>query len=353
MGQFGDTIVALPAIWAIRRHFANAHLALLCEDPPKKGMVTARDLLTGAGIFAEFKLYPWSIFQTASWARKLWEQLKLLAWIRRGRFHTLIYLVPSKRSPAQIRRDKTFFRLAGIRDFIGMGALESEGGDGPTGIELSECEKLLKRLKLSGVVVPEPGKECFELGLGQNEEDTLNAWLATAPPFHAKPWIAVCPQARIAVKVWPAERYEAVVAALIKEFDIWPVVVGGPLDRHAGESLIKQWGRGYNLAGVLGPRGDAAALRRCVIYLGADTGSMHLAAAVGVPCVAVFSASVSSRSWRPYGDDNIVFQTQIACAGCGRTVCDDRRTECLLRITVDDVLAACRKMLMARGVISS
>ena len=58
IGQLGDTIVALPAMWTVRRHFPNAHLALLCDRHPGKRYVLASDLLQGAGIFDEFLSYP-------------------------------------------------------------------------------------------------------------------------------------------------------------------------------------------------------------------------------------------------------------------------------------------------------
>jgi ADP-heptose:LPS heptosyltransferase len=135
------------------------------------------------------------------------------------------------------------------------------------------------------------------------------------------------------------------VAKLIAEFDVWPVVFGGPEDMAMSVRLIAAWGRGYNAAGALGLRGAAAALRRCKLYLGNDTGTMHLAAAAGVRCVAVFSAREWPGMWYPYGVARKIFRSQIECEGCALEVCVEKKNECLTRISGAEVLEACREFL--------
>ena len=144
------------------------------------------------------------------------------------------------------------------------------------------------------------------------------------------------------------ERYVEVVQRLIAEFDIWPVVFGGEEDRQIGNDLLATWRRGHNAAGALGLRPAAAALKRCVLYAGNDSGTMHLAAAVGTPCVAVFSAREWPGMWYPYGDRNRILRSQIDCEGCGLFECSERHNECLKRISVDEVLAACQAILGER-----
>lgn len=353
MGLFGDTIVALPAMWAIRRHFAHEHIVLLCEEYGGKGFVLAEELLQGSGLFDEFRTYPWHLVHSSSRVRELWEQIKLFVWIRKHRFRTLVYLVPSEREPSQVRRDRFFFGLTGIRQFLGMEGFQPSGAGGTRQTsenETLEYAQLLRRLKLSGIPIPEPGHECLDLGLGRAEEEALNSWLATQAPDCGKSWIAVCPRSKVPVNSWPEDRYEAVVRALINEFDVWPIVLGGREERLLGGGLVQAWGRGYNLSGELGVRAVGQAMRRCIIYLGADTGPMHLAAALKIPCVAVFSARAAPSVWYPYGTGHTVLQARIECQDCRRTVCPDKKAECILRVSVDEVLAACRDTLVRRGL---
>src|SRR3954470_10549444 len=58
IGQLGDTIVALPAIWAVRQHFSAAKLTLLCDQHPGKSYVLATDLLRNSGLLDSFESYP-------------------------------------------------------------------------------------------------------------------------------------------------------------------------------------------------------------------------------------------------------------------------------------------------------
>ena len=137
-------------------------------------------------------------------------------------------------------------------------------------------------------------------------------------------------------------------AALIAEHDVWPVTFGGPHDQATGDRLIRAWGRGYNAAGALSVRAAAAALARCALFLGNDTGPMHLAAAVGRPCVAVFSSRDWPGAWFPYGGGHRVFRTDIDCDGCMLLDCVERRMECIRAVPVEVVLQACRETL-SRG----
>ena len=119
IGQLGDTIVALPAIWAVRKHFPEARLTLLSDQHPGKPYVRAADIFEGTDMFCGFEAYP--VPQSVP-GRLLgpFHFAVLLARLRAQRFDTLVYLAPSSRSRRQVKRDRGFFAAAGIKQFIGM-----------------------------------------------------------------------------------------------------------------------------------------------------------------------------------------------------------------------------------------
>lgn len=348
IGQLGDTIVALPAMWAIKENFPEAELTLLCDQHAHTNYILASDLLRDAGIFHDFLAYPVEKLGTSSARRAT----KLLRKLRERKFDTLIYLAPSARSQARVRRDRWFFRAAGIRTFIGMTGfphLERKSGRAPLATLPRESELLLLRLRESGLRVSLQNPR-FDLGLGEKEEKKVAAWLESqAQSDGGRRWIAVGPGSKMPAKRWPMERYDAVVRDLIAGFDIWPVIFGGPEDREIGDGLIERWGRGYNAAGALSVREAGVALKRCLLYLGNDTGTMHLAAAAGIPCVAVFSSRERPGLWFPAGSANRVFRSEIDCEGCGLKVCITRDIECLRRIDPQSVTAACAEILRQIG----
>jgi heptosyltransferase-1 len=83
----------------------------------------------------------------------------------------------------------------------------------------------------------------------------------------------------------------------------------------------------------------AALLERCTLYVGNDTGPMHLAAAAGTPTVSVFSARDFPERWRPCGEGHIVLRRDAPCSPCFKEVCD-RDLVCIKAVEESDVLAA-------------
>jgi heptosyltransferase III len=347
IGQLGDTIVALPAIWAARKHFPRARFTLLSDRHPGKPFVLAADLLRGAGLFDRFESYVVDNSPKGRLLKPL--RLATLAWrLRQQRYDALVYLAPSNRSAAQIARDRRFFSKAGIRQFFGMGGfpeLPKKISDRPLEGTPQEADLLLARMDADGISVPPADRGCFDLGLGEAEAKDVAAWLQTVPDDGGRTWLGVGPGSKMPAKRWPEERFGDVVSRLIEEFDIWPVVFGGAEDEPLAGRLMARWKRGHCAAGKLSLRAAAAALQRCVVYLGNDTGTMHLAAAGGIPCVGIFSAREWPGMWFPYGEGHRVLRSKIDCEGCGLTACLERKNECLNRITVPRVLAECHAVL--------
>ena len=212
-----------------------------------------------------------------------------------------------------------------------------------------EADLLLARLTKSGISIPRADQGSVDLGLGEEENKAVDSWLKNLPTDGGRSWIGVGPTSKMPAKRWPIERFGEVVRALIEQFDVWPIVFGGTEEKVIGDRLLENWGRGYNAAGALGVREAAAALQRCDLFLGNDSGAMHLAACAKTPCVAIFSSRDWPGAWYPYHVASRVFRSDIECEGCYLVECVERQNECLKRISVEEVLAACREMLAGDG----
>lgn len=346
-GSLGDTLIALPALWAIREYFANSSLTLLYDTQVGNNRVIAADVLQGSGLIDDFITYPVDNI-TINFLLQAWQKIVLLEKLRQTYFDSLAYLIRVNNGAKRINRDRLFFRMAGIRKFIGMDGLT----DPPKKIQgqpLPEvpqfADQLLMRLAASGIPVPSHGHGKMDLGLNEQDQKPVDSWLGKLPSDRGLPWIGVGPGSKMPAKVWPAERFIEVVQRLIQRYDVWPVVFGGPEDQELGNKMIYIWRRGFVAAGQLGPRASAVALRRCVLYLGNDTGTMHLAAAVGVQCVSIFSAHNVPGAWYPYGIGHKVLRIAIECEGCLLDDCIERRMECIKQISVADVWMACREIM--------
>jgi asparagine synthase (glutamine-hydrolysing) len=349
ISQLGDMIVSLPAMWAIRSHFPKAQISLLCEYRPNR-REQSWNLVNGTGLINKFESYPAKL-SFLDFYLAPFHMLMLLVHLRRQRYDAVIYLAPSLRSEKQTNRDRKYFRAAGITRFIGFNTtydIEKTNLEKPLPVVPHEADLLLQRLANDGIPVPEPGKGCMEFGLSDAEKNAVTNWLRLMPSDRGRPWIAVGPASRMPAKMWPIERYACVVQRLITQHDIWPVVFGGPEDACIGDRLIREWRRGYNACGRLSLRESVAAIARSTIYLGNDTATMHMASAMGVPCVALFSAREAPGQWYPYHEPQHVFRAAVPCEGCKVTTCSEHQNNCMKKIGIEEVYEICSNFIKSQ-----
>ena len=346
VGSLGDTLVALPSFWAVRDAFPQAHRVMLTKRPARTVIPVGRDILEGSGLFDDYLLFDGDHHayghNPPRW-RKWLGALNLVRKLRAGRFDLAVYLAPSARNAAQVRRDQLFFRLAGIRRVIGAQAPQTESG----AAVVLEAERVLLRLVGTQVKPAALNRVRRDLALTPVDRSAVDRWLVNQPcaPSDAGPWVAFSSGANVQSKQWPADRFEAVGQALIERFNIWPVIVGGGEDAELADRLLRTWGRGVHAAGMLPVRQSAALLERCALFIGNDTGTMHLAASCDVPCVALFSARDIPGKWAPMGERHHVLRKQVPCAGCMLVRCDAQDRLCMRLIAVDEVVAAAALLL--------
>ena len=347
-GHLGDTLVAVPAFRALRQRFPDAEIAYLSSaDQQNPQYVSARDVLPARGLFDDWISYPNSNDPLSL--------IKLALKIRRKKFDAVFYLMTRYRTARQIDRDKLFFRFAGIRQVIGAEFVKEHNLPFDIPKPLPRIEKegdfLMRLLRERGIVDPQLSFKP-DLGLTHEEREATYDWMRLKGVAESSaPRIAVGPGSKWESKIWDEGRYAAVVESLIKSHDVKPVIFGGPEDKEVGDRLIAAWGRGANAAGELDVRRAAAALETCSLYLGNDTGTMHLAAAVGTPCVAMFSAVDWAGRFEPFGDQHILFRRSVECEGCHSPICANMQhpNKCLDLIYADGVLEACVEVLERGG----
>jgi heptosyltransferase-2 len=127
------------------------------------------------------------------------------------------------------------------------------------------------------------------------------------------------------------------------------IIVGGPSDREIGEEISSYLTNGMhlNFAGKLSLQETAAVMSRCAVFIGNDSGPMHMASAVQVPCVEVSSfpkngeiSHVNSPSrFGPWAVPSIVIQPDSSLAPC-TGYCMDSHAHCIRQITPDQVVNA-------------
>jgi ADP-heptose:LPS heptosyltransferase len=332
-GQLGDTIVALPALWSIRTFFGDAPITYLADHHPNSKYVAARSVLPAQGLVDD-----WMTYDARSRPTDLF---KLAMELRNRRFTDLVYLVPSRRTESQRQRDMFFFRAAGLKHIWGDRAFPVLPNKQQTGVvETPEYRQLLRRLEASGI----PAVYRHDLGITTEERSSVERWLVQVGILSGAPIVTVAPGTKASSKQWPVERFAKVLKHVRDRAGLIPVIVGGPEDAELGHRILKEVGCGAIAAGALSVRATAALMEHCTLFLGNDTGAMHLAAAAERPCVVPFSAQDWRGRWYPVGGPHVILRVEIECEGCQLTTCP-RQNECLTRIGVDDVTVEVDRVL--------
>jgi ADP-heptose:LPS heptosyltransferase len=171
-----------------------------------------------------------------------------------------------------------------------------------------------------------------------------------AMTFPAGRFAVINPGATWCTKRWPVSRFSGLARRLAADLDLrsW-VLWGNDRERADAQQLVADAGG----AALLAPPTDlddmAALIASSQLFVGNDTGPMHLACALGTPTVAVFGASDIRRNG-PYSSNSLglVALEPPACQPCQKTSCQRGDLACLEGVDEARVFWACRELLSRR-----
>jgi lipopolysaccharide heptosyltransferase II len=161
--------------------------------------------------------------------------------------------------------------------------------------------------------------------------------------------IGLCPGAEYGpAKRWFPERFAESAKKIAAQSSVQWILFGTIRDTAIGQRIAAALGdRCVNQIGQTTLDQLIDELRECRLVLTNDTGTMHLAALLGVPVVAIFG-STEPRLTAPLGNDHIILRHHVECSPCFLRQCPiDFR--CMKAVTVDEVADSVLSMLRARN----
>ena len=144
-------------------------------------------------------------------------------------------------------------------------------------------------------------------------------------------------------KRWSEDKFAELTSRLVKKL---PVVVtwGDSREKAQAEKIVSQVGEGATLAPPTTLPELGSLIARSRLFIGNDTGPLHLAAGLGIPTLAVFGATDPVRNG-PYGDHHRVVTQDLECRPCWSGTCSRGDMACLADLEVSRVLAEAEEML--------
>jgi heptosyltransferase III len=342
LGSLGDTLVSLPALHLVARAFPDAERRLLTNFPVNAKAPPAAAILENTNLVHGYLRYTVG-------TRSPRELLTLWWQLFRWRPQVLVYMGPARGVESALR-DTKFFRFCRIPRLIGVPVTEemqqNRWEDSQQALE-PEAARLARNLaELGDAHLDAP--ESWDLHLTAAERTrATEALSATA----GRTLIAVSVGTKVQSKDWGRDNWQALLNRLATLYPDYALALcGASEESDASEFAADGWRQNsrspvVNLCGLLTPRESAAVFAQARVFVGHDSGPMHLAAAVQTPCIAIFAARNKPRVWFPYGKHHRIVYHQTDCWGCGLETCIVERKKCLTSITVDEVVTEVRALL--------
>ena len=299
IGSIGDTVVALPCFHQIARSFPNSRRIVVTANPASQKASSVQSILGNSGLIDGAICFPPP-------PRTIRDILALRTQLRETNAKMLIYIV-DRDLPGTLR-DLCFFRLCGIPKVIGAPLtrdLRVPRTDSETGLTESEASRLTRCLAPLGAVDLND-RAFWDLRLQPNEVDAADRSLA---PLNGNRFIAINIGGKDESKYWGIDNWTFLFRLMTARHSTLALVFIGSADEFQGAAeLAAIWsGPTLNLCGLLTPRESAAVIKGSQLFIGHDSGPIHLAAAVGVRCVGVFGNFNMPKWWHPVGEGHRIF----------------------------------------------
>ncbi|HEY2383864.1 MAG TPA: lipopolysaccharide heptosyltransferase II [Terriglobia bacterium] len=320
----GDAVLAIPAMKAVRENFAEAEITLMVR-PWVAGLFTSAPFIDR--VWSEPK--PSSL---TDWRRVTRE-------IRAGEFDLALLLPNSFESALMMF-------AGGVRQRVGY-ATDARRWMLTTSMKpVAEVRHQTHYyLDLVKTVTPGAVQPSIEIRATAAEREAARRLLASEGIAAGSPFLVLNPGAAYgAAKRWYADRFASVANALSGELKLSVVLIGSESERGIAEEVAGQiTGRTAILNGKTSLETLIGVLSESSLMITNDSGPMHIAAALGVPTVAVFG-STDDRVTSPCGARTRIVKQQVECSPCLLRECPiDHR--CMTGVKVDDVCRAARELI--------
>lgn len=320
----GDAVLAIPAMKAVREYFPEAEITVMVR--------------------------PWvaGLFRAAPFVDRVWSEPKpagLSDWtritrtIRAGGFDLALLLPNSFESALMMF-------AGGVRQRVGY-ATDARSWMLTTSINPSSEVRHQTHYYLDLIKMVTPGGVQPSVEIQATAEEREAAWrLLEAEGIPAgSPFLVLNPGAAYgSAKRWYADRFARVADTLSRELKLTVALIGSEGERGIAEEVARQIsGRTSILNGKTSLETLIGVLSESSLMITNDSGPMHIAAALGVPTVAVFG-STDDRVTSPCGARTRIVKHKVECSPCLLRECPiDHR--CMTGVKVDDVCRAARELI--------
>lgn len=354
----GDAILFTPALRLLRRAFPSARIVVVTMFRGTYDILVTNPNVDEVRHFDFFHAQLWDGLRYVWELRREGYDLSIMPFPSNRREYNVVNWLVGRRWRAGHR-----YRHHNRRNlyFLNNIVVHEDG-------TLHNVEENLRlvRAVCERIGVPVPALESpprMELVLTPDDEQAAETWRAAEQIPAEVPWIGLHTYSstfkNMHRKCWPKEKFVELIRALSQAHtDARFLVFSGPSDREVNGWILQQVRERVHLVERPNLREALALLRRCRVFVSNDSGLMHLAAAVGVPVVALFGPT-NWRRLHPWTARYVVVRRELPCMPCFYYSRRPLRCRagldyaCMREIEVGDVMTAVEQLLQPASVSAS
>jgi len=342
LSAVGDVVRTLPSLVVLRNSFPSARIAWLVEEK-------SSDILFGQPELSEVIVFP-----RTAWARDLargrgWslgvEAVGFLKRLRRARFDLVVDFHGILKSGLLSILSGAAVRVGFDKGFCKERSyLFSNWRVSLPNTRISRFERNLSLLQ--GVGLDTKMGE-FNLYISPEDQGYATNFLRGHGLLAQYPVIALHPgtSEKTRYKRWFPERYARLADGLVRELGASILVTWGPGERETAERVRSLMTSSCVISCPTGSLKQLAGIyQHCHLYIGGDTGPMHIASLMGVPVIGIYGPTDPVVN-APYDRTlAVLLRKNLSCSPCRDRNC--QKLECLKAISHEDVLKVARNLLL-------
>ncbi len=291
--RFGEFILNIPVIRAVRENYPLAYLCIMVNP-------LVKEIVEGNPDIDEVMVYDNKV------AKGLSRAFRLISEIKKRNFDLAIMLNPQKKFNLI-----TFF--AGIPVRLGYNRkcgflLTHKIEDRKSLGEKHEIEYNLDLLREIGIDTKD--RSLF-IPVKEDDHRFVDSLLKEYGILNTDLLIVLHPWTSDPVKQWPVKHFSQLAREILSKITCRVIIIGGKDEAAKSEEFCQDKAGLINLTGKLTLRQLAAFFKKCHLLVSNDSGPVHMAAAAGIPVIALFRNDLPAKSalrWGPWGRGHTVIE---------------------------------------------
>ena len=325
----GDVLLATPTVRAIKTARPDVRVTMMVNRGTE-------DVLSG-----NLDLEEVVVLDKGS----LGAQSRLIAGLRSRRFDTVIDLTDGDRSAFLTWISGASVRIGFNDEHRWRGKYYTQVVQSMPGVQ-HRIDRDLEALKPMSI---QADSRELQLRVTPEEVNSADQLLDQLAVQRSQSVVILQPGARYWFKAWPPERFAELADQLTSQYGCQVLIGGSQQDIDLAQQIRPMAkSNPIIMAGHTTIKQFAAIAKKSALFVGSDSGAMHIATAVKTPVVALFGPS-NPQEWGPRGGACEVIYKELDCRACFHPTCQRGEQNCMKLIAIDEVMAAAARLLGERS----